>query len=113
MTSTKHYPLMIEGDEGIVEIEVTAKKTATDLPEGSVQTSTPLDVAENLLRLKDHITVISEQVKAALADNPPEEWGVEFNIGFKTEGGIPFFAKGEANSTLKVSAKWKPNKNEQ
>ena len=104
----QHFPLIIEGDNGEkIKIDVRPKAEATDLPAGAKLRSTPMDIAESLLHLKDNIAVIAEQVKQALAEHQPEEWGVEFHIGFKAEGGIPFIAKGEANSALKISAKWK------
>ncbi|WP_028886245.1 CU044_2847 family protein [Teredinibacter turnerae] len=110
---TEHFPLVFEGENGeTFEVEVTPKLSTPDLPQGADLVSTPMDIAEGLLHLKDNITVIAEQVKQALSEHQPSEWGVEFNIGFKAEGKIPFIAKGEANSALKISAKWTKNNNQ-
>lgn len=108
-SATKTLPLYIEGDDGeLIDVTATPTKNNQDLPQDATQCSTsPGDIAESLFYLKDNIAVIATQVKQALEEHQPEEWGVEFNVGFKAEGGIPFIAKGEANSALKITAKWK------
>lgn len=36
----------------------------------------------------------------------PKELEIEFGIGIKGEGGIPFFAKGSVETNFAVKAKW-------
>src|SRR5436305_2283193 len=36
----------------------------------------------------------------------PKELEIEFGIGIKGEGGIPFFAKGSVETNFSVKAKW-------
>jgi hypothetical protein len=36
----------------------------------------------------------------------PKELEIEFGIGLKGEGGVPFFAKGSVETNFKVKAKW-------
>jgi hypothetical protein len=36
----------------------------------------------------------------------PKELELEFGVGLKGEGGIPFFAKGSVETNFKVRAKW-------
>ncbi|MFM2057419.1 MAG: hypothetical protein RLY71_1804 [Pseudomonadota bacterium] len=62
------------------------------------------DVAD---QLKTIIRSVTGPVQAALQELPPDEWSVELNIGFKGEAGIPCITKGEANASVKVTAKWK------
>lgn len=106
--STQKYPIVIQGDNGEdITISPQSTKQPTDLPGGAELTSTQSDMVESFLQLKDNISVITEQVKQALADHQPEEWGVEFSVGFKGKAGIPIIAQGEANGALKITAKWK------
>jgi hypothetical protein len=46
-------------------------------------------------------------VSQALSACEPAEWGMEINIGFEGEAGIPFISKGSANGSIKVKAIWK------
>ena len=104
----QRYPLIIESSDGSdITIEVTPTNKSPDLPADAILTSTSSDMVETFERMKDNISQITEQVKEALSAHQPEEWGVEFNIGFKAKGGIPVIASGEANAALKVTAKWK------
>lgn len=106
--STQKYPIVIQGDNGEdIEIKPNSSNKPSDLPEGAELTSTPSDMVESFLQLKDNISVITEQVRQALAEHQPEEWGVEFSVGFKGKAGIPIIAQGEANGALKITAKWK------
>ena len=36
----------------------------------------------------------------------PKELSVQFGIGLKGEGGVPFFAKGSVETNISVTAKW-------
>lgn len=106
--STQKYELRIQGDNGEeIVIKPNYSHKPSDLPEDAELTSTPGDMVESFLQLKDNISVITEQVRQALAEHQPEEWGVEFSVGFKGKAGIPIIAQGEANGALKITAKWK------
>jgi hypothetical protein len=50
---------------------------------------------------------ITRPVREALEQAQPEEWSIELNLGFKGEAGIPCLTKGEANGSVKITAKWK------
>jgi len=102
------FPLYIETESGDIAIEGLPVASRPDLPEGAVpRTSSLMEVVDSLAMMKQNIGLIALQVQEAFADNKPEEWGVEFNIGFKGKAAIPFIAQGEASSALKVTAKWK------
>lgn len=58
------------------------------------------------------IKALSNTVQSALSDAKPSEWSLEINLGFKGKTGIPFIAEGEANGTVKVTAKWKNDRAE-
>ena len=72
---------------------------AGEMAEQASQQLAKADIGPTLL-------AVFEPVHRALAGTGPEEVSVELSIGIK--GGIGFFiASGEANASLKVSAKWK------
>lgn len=57
--------------------------------------------------LRGLLASVTKPVRDALEQSQPEEWTVELNLGFKGEAGIPCLTKGEANGSVKVTAKWK------
>jgi len=57
--------------------------------------------------LRGIIASVTKPVREALEQAQPEEWSVELNLGFKGEAGIPCLTKGEANGSVKITAKWK------
>ncbi len=58
-------------------------------------------------RIEDLVATLSSPIQAAFRGSGVEEWSMEVNFGFKGETGLPFIAKGEANASVKVTAKWK------
>ncbi len=72
---------------------------AGDLAEQASQQLAKADIGPTL-------QAVFEPVHRALSGTGPQEVTVELSIGIK--GGLGFFiASGEANASLKVSAKWK------
>ena len=57
--------------------------------------------------LRGLLSSITTPVREALEKTGLEEWSVELNLGFKGEAGIPCLTKGEANGSVKITAKWK------
>jgi len=102
----KDYPLCIETEDGDIDFSVEKSGEYRDAPGGSTLVTSSTDIAENMVMLKDTISVVALQVKEAFIEHKPDEWAVEFNIGFKGKAGIPFVASGEASSALKITAKW-------
>jgi hypothetical protein len=109
--------LLIEVDEDISEEDkqrLAASKTASgtarpaDLPPGAEPTGMPEDITDALAQLRSNIQVLANQVHQALKDHKPQQWSLEFSIGFKGKANpLPFILQGEANSALKVTATWK------
>ena len=64
------------------------------------------EIKESGSQVHGTIKALSETVQSALADAQPNEWSLEINLGFKGKSGIPFIAEGEANGSVKVTAKW-------
>jgi hypothetical protein len=58
-------------------------------------------------RIRDVVATLTAPIHAAFEGSGAEEWAMEVNFGFKGESGLPFIAKGEANASVKVTAKWK------
>ena len=52
------------------------------------------------------VRALAASVKQALDGAAPKEWSVEIMLGFKAGSGIPFVVEGEANGSVKVTAKW-------
>lgn len=44
-------------------------------------------------------------------EHSPNELTIQFGIGLKGEGGVPFFAKGSIETNIAVTAKWDLSKN--
>jgi hypothetical protein len=109
--------LLVEVDEDISEEDqqrLAAGKAASatartaDLPPGAEPTGIKEDIADALAQLRSNIQVIANQVHQALKDHKPQEWSLEFSIGFKGKANpLPFILQGEANSAIKVTATWK------
>ena len=72
-----------------------------------VEVARDIELADLAQELEPTVEAILRPVAAALSRVSADEWGVELSIGFKGSAGIPFLASGEANGSVKVSAKWK------
>ena len=80
----------------------------SDLPPDAEPTGIREDVVDALAQLRENIQVMAGEIYAALKDHKPQQWSLEFSIGFKGKANpIPFVVQGEANSALKVTATWK------
>lgn len=64
-------------------------------------------LVDSASRLRATVGAVVAPVAQALASVGPEEWAVELSLGFKGGAGVPFLVNGEANGSVKVSAKWK------
>lgn len=54
--SAKKYPIVIQGDNGEdIILEPNSSYKARDIPEGTEHTSTPSDIFESFLQMKDNI----------------------------------------------------------
>lgn len=99
----------INGKTVWIEVaDIKAEGGQTAGQDGQFQyTSASKKLADLAETLRDLIGAVTTPVQSALESSKPEEWSLEFNIGFKAETGLPFIAKGEANAAVKVTAKWK------
>jgi hypothetical protein len=52
------------------------------------------------------LSAITSSIRQALEKSKPNEWSVELLVGFKGEAGIPCLTKGEANASIKLTARW-------
>ncbi|HEY0329883.1 MAG TPA: CU044_2847 family protein [Rhodopseudomonas sp.] len=79
-----------------------------DLPEGAVPTGVADDVEDAIGRLNKTIRSVVNVGRDALLEHGPDEWKVEFEIGFagKTSP-IPVLVSSEAKAVLKITATWK------
>lgn len=76
------------------------------------QYSTPTGPVDNaidaLTSLQQNIKILAQSVSESFQENPPQEWSLELNIGFKGKTNpIPVILSGEASGALKVTAKWR------
>ena len=115
MSTTKL--ITIDGVQVYVEVEELDLPVPTAAPAPATRglnprrNVEPTGVAEKIgdvgNQLRAAIKSITGPMHAALQELPPDEWTIELNIGFKGEAGIPCITKGEANASVKVTAKWK------
>ncbi len=80
---------------------------APGLPAGAEPTGPIDDAIDSIKELRGSIAGLADVVYQSLAENPPDEWSLELNFGFKGKAAIPVLLSGEANSGLKLTAKWK------
>lgn len=86
-----------------------ANRRLADLPPGAEPTGVMEDVIDALGQMRENIRTLATEVHQAFQENKPQEWTLEFSIGFKGKANpIPFIVQGEANAALKVTATWKP-----
>jgi len=63
-------------------------------------------VADSGSELRQMLSAVTSSVQQALEKSKPNEWTVELLVGFKGEAGVPCLTKGEANASIKLTAKW-------
>lgn len=79
-----------------------------DLPPGAEPVSVTEDVIDTLAQMRENIRVLASEVHQALKEHKPQEWTLEFSIGFKgAVNPIPWIVQSEADAALKVTATWK------
>ncbi len=92
------------------EVAPTPAKAVAAGKRGSVKmrnVSVRSDIADSAKLIEDTVAAVLDPVGQALKAVGPDEWTVELTLGFKGGAGIPFLVNGEANGSVKVSAKWK------
>lgn len=100
------YPLYVEVDDGDIEVTVSPNKP-NDTDNSINITSAEDNIVNSMTWLKSNISTLTSGIRDAMDSSKPDEWSLDFNIGFKGEAGIPLITKGEANAALRVNVKWK------
>jgi len=98
--------IMIDGQQVLVEVEPNEAGDAPTAPAGDGMQNTSV-LEDTGLQMQNTVQAVLAPVSRALSQAQPEEWSVELTLGFKGSAGIPFLTSGEANGSLKVTAKWK------
>lgn len=81
---------------------------SADLLDGAQETSATDKVRDIAMAISETIRSASAVVHQAFIKNPPAEWTLEINIGFKgTLQIIPVLLSSSSEGALKVTAKWK------
>lgn len=96
--------LWVEVDDEVLPAAPGAPGGRPGLVERGAVADRVRDIGGDLRGLLGSIT---KPVREALEQAQPEEWSIELNLGFKGEAGIPCLTKGEANGSVKITAKWK------
>lgn len=96
--------LWVEVDDEVLPAAAGAPGAVRGLVERGEVANRVRDIGADLRGL---LASVTRPVREALAEAQPEEWTVELNLGFKGEAGIPCLTKGEANGSVKITAKWK------
>lgn len=79
-----------------------------DLPEGAEPTGVADHIQDAIERLRKTIGNVVSIGKDALVEHGPDEWKMEFEIGFSGKASpIPVLVSSEAKAVLKVTATWK------
>lgn len=103
----------INGADILVEIDEPGTTVARQGGYNSygIEGLEPTGVAQQIVDagsdIRTIINAVTGSIQQAFDESKPEEWSVELLIGFKGEAGVPFVTKGEANASLKLTAKWK------
>ena len=115
MPKRKIAPMEINGKTVMVEIDdieiiEPALPSSSNQPSDLRETATPTGVTdtvkEKLADAAETLEAVVGAIEHGLDRLKPKEWTVEVNIGFAGEKKIPYLAKGEVSSGIKVSAKW-------
>jgi Trypsin-co-occurring domain 1 len=110
--NTSLGPVYVEVEEAVVPVgEKTETPTQIPVPEGAERTGAKEYVFDTLSSLRTSISALVNTTSEAFAETLPAEWSMEINIGFKGKSNpIPVILSGEANASLKVTAKWQKTK---
>ena len=106
--------LFIEVEDVVVEHRTqpdTALLDEEGFPVGAERTSRVSEHLDDALSsIEKHVRAFSSVVRRGFEASAPDEFTLEFQIGFKgTASPIPVVLSGEASGALKVTAKWKSN----
>jgi len=79
----------------------------TELPDGAELTDATSKVLDTMRMLKNTLGAVANTVYEGVKDTYPDEWELEFNIGFKGKiNPVPVLLSGESDASIKVVAKW-------
>ncbi len=107
--------------DGVMYVEME-ETDIPDLPVGDAPTDSefedmpgdarPVGYKEDfraaVVTLRSSIDALAGDVAEALKKAAPNEWSLEFSMGFKGKAHpIPVLVSGEGNASLKVTAKWR------
>ena len=76
------------------------------LGRGLTETGVLDRVADAGTELRQMLAAVTSSISQAMEKSKPKEWSVELSVGFKGESGVPCLTKGEANASIKLTAKW-------
>jgi len=86
----------------------------SDLRESAKPVSAAVDyIKEKASTVGEILEAVVSEVDNSTKQLRPDEWSVELSLGFAGENSIPYIAKGEINSSVKVIAKWKKDSTEE
>lgn len=93
-----------------VDDHLTPLPLETGTADGSLASASPAEVLDKLAEVGDRIAnvckTVYEKATTQLGDVAPDELTLEFGITLGGSAGVPFVAKGKADGTFKVTAKW-------
>ena len=109
ISSFNNGDIFIETTDVRLDRPISRDRSALpDAPAGSVPIGTASERIEDALgAMRKTIGLVANHVKDALNDHGPDEWSVEFSVGFSSEGGVPFVAKGGGSAAISVRAQWR------
>ena len=97
--------LHVEVDE--LDIPGDRRAKSDDLADrGLTATGVADRVTDSASELREMLSAVTSSVRGALDQSKPSEWAIELMVGFKGEAGVPCLMKGEANASIKLTAKW-------
>lgn len=107
----------VDGLDGPMVIEVVPAEPAdideTLFPAGSEKIGSMEQVANALGRTQSIIDSAAAVSAETLRQHRPDEFSLEFKIGFAGDAAIPFLASAKADAALTVKIVWKNEKSSQ
>lgn len=95
----------VEVDE--LDVPIPRPTRSDDLAgRGLTATGVADQVADSGSELQQMLSAVTSSVREALEKSKPAEWTVELFVSFKGGAGVPCLMKGEANASVKLTAKW-------
>lgn len=107
----ENTPIFVEVEDVNVDLAEPGASGGLDeegLPIGAERTSRVSEhIGDALDAIENHVRAFSGVVRRGFESAAPDEFTLEFQIGFKgTSSPIPVVLSGEASGALKVTAKW-------